>query len=106
MISFYYPQANGMIEKKHKFLTDALFKMTENDKKKWIKHLSTVLWIDRSTVRVNTKRTFFYLFCDDETVLFIEMKYFIWKNLFWNEIRNKNDFLIMRVRQLKRKKKI
>ena len=105
MISFYHFQINEMIEKKHKFLTDALFKMIENDKKKWIKHLSTVLWTDRSTVRVNTEKTFFYLFCDNETVLFIEMKYFIWKNLFWNEIRNKNDFLIMRVRQLKRKKK-
>ena len=95
-----------MIEKKDKFLINAFFKMIENDKKKWIKHLSIVLWIDRSTMRVNTKKTFFYLFCNDETVLFIEMKYFIWKNLFWNEIRNKNDFLIMRVRQLKRKKKI
>ena len=34
-------------------------------------------------MRVNTKKFFFYLFCDDETVLFIEMKYFIWKILLW-----------------------
>ena len=34
MISFYHFQINEMIEKKHKFLIDALFKMTENDKKK------------------------------------------------------------------------
>ena len=56
-------------------------------------------------MRVNTEKTFFYLLCDDKTVLFIEIKYFIWKNLFWNEVQNKNDFLIMRIRQLKRRKK-
>ena len=94
-----------MIEKKYKFLINAFFKMTENDRKKWIKYLSTVLWIDHSTMRVNTEKTLFYLFCNDEIVLFIKIKYFIWKNLFWNEIQNKNDFLIMRVRQLKWKKK-
>ena len=32
-----------MIEKKHEFFIDAFFKMTENDKKEWIKHLSIVL---------------------------------------------------------------
>ena len=34
MILFYHFQINEMINKKHKFLTDALSKMTENDKKK------------------------------------------------------------------------
>ena len=43
MISFYHFQINEMIEKKHKFLINTFFKMTENDKKKWIKHLSIVL---------------------------------------------------------------
>ena len=32
-----------MIEKKHKFLINAFFKMIENDKKKWIKYLLIVL---------------------------------------------------------------
>ena len=33
MISFYHFQINEIIEKKHKFLINAFFKMTENDKK-------------------------------------------------------------------------
>ena len=105
MISTYHFQTNDIIKKKYKFLIDTFNKMSADNRENWIKHLSTVLWIDRSTMKINIKKTSYFLLCESESVLFIEMKHFIWKILFWKKIRNISDLLIMRVRQLKKKTK-
>ena len=62
MILFYHLQINEMIEKKHIFLIDAFSKIIENDEKKQIKQLLTVLWICQLTVRVNVEKTFLIWF--------------------------------------------
>ena len=103
MISTYHFQTNDMMKKKHKFLIDALSKMSADDRDDWVKHLSTVLWTDRSTVKINIEKTSYFFLCESESILFIEMKHFIWKILFWKKVRSISDLLVMRARQLKKK---
>ena len=105
VISAYHFQANDMMKKKHKLLIDAFNKMSADDRENWIKHLSTVLWTDRSTVKISTEKTSYFLLCESESVLLIEMRHFIWKILLWKKIRSISDLLIMRARQLKRRNK-
>ena len=104
MISTYHFQTNDMMKKKHKFLIDALSKMSADDRDDWVKHLSTVLWTDRSTVKISTEKTPYFLLCENESILFIEIKHFIWKILLWEKVRSISDLLVMRARQLKKKK--
>ena len=49
----YYPEANGMIERGHHPLKDALVKLCETNGKKWRNYLPLVLFADR----ISTKRT-------------------------------------------------
>ena len=62
MILTYHFQTNDMTEKKYKFLIDAFSKMFVDDRENWIKHLLIVLWIDRSTIKINIEKTS-YFFC-------------------------------------------
>ena len=50
-VSAYHHQANGMIERGHKPIVDALSKMTNGGLGNWMENLPAVLWADRSTVK-------------------------------------------------------
>jgi hypothetical protein len=92
-----------MIKRSHKSLFDALFKMFDEKLKSWINNLHVVLWTDRFTVKFIIDLTSFYLQCDNESMLSIELKISIWRILFWQEIHIIEDLLIMRARQLQRR---
>jgi hypothetical protein len=92
-----------MIEKDHKSLFDALFKMSDEKLKSWINNLHVVFWADRFTVKFIIDLISFYLQCDNESMLLIELKIFICRIFFWQEIRIIEDLLTMRTRQLQRK---
>ena len=62
VISAYHFQTNDMMKKKHKFLINALSKISADNRENWIKYLLIVLWTDRSTVKINIKKTS-YFFC-------------------------------------------
>jgi transposase-like protein len=49
----YYPEANGMIERGHQSIKDALIKLCGQDGKRWRNYLPLVLFADR----ISTKRT-------------------------------------------------
>ena len=98
----YYSQVNEMIERDHRFIFDALFKMIEEEKIEWIAHLSAVLWVDRFIVKIIIDRTSFYLLCENDLVLSIELELFIWKVLSWKEMRITIKLIAIRARQLKR----
>ena len=46
VVSAYHPQANGMIERGHKPIVDALSKMSDGGSTNWVQNLPAVLWAD------------------------------------------------------------
>ena len=102
VVSAYHPQANGMIERGHKPIVDALSKMSDGGSTNWVQNLPAVLWADRSTVRTSTGLTPYYICCGSEPVLPIELEIPTWRILPWNEVHSTADLLAMRARQLQR----
>jgi hypothetical protein len=78
-ISIYYLQANGIIEKDHKLLINALSKIINREFRNWIDNLLAVLWTDRSTVRRSTGYIPFYLLYGKEPILPIKLKVPTWR---------------------------
>jgi transposase InsO family protein len=51
LVSAYHPQANGLIERGHQAVVNAIAKYCDDpDKKDWPEHLHLALWADRITV--------------------------------------------------------
>jgi hypothetical protein len=92
-----------MIKKDHKSLFDVLSKMSDEELENWMNNFHVVFWADRFTVKFITDLISFYLQCDNESMLSIELKIFIWKILSWQEIHIIEDLLTMRTRQLQRR---
>jgi hypothetical protein len=92
-----------MIKRDHKSLFDALSKMSDEELKSWINNLHVVLWADRFIVKFIIDLISFYLQCDSESMLSIELEIFIWRILFWQEVHIIEDLLAMRARQLQRR---
>jgi hypothetical protein len=101
--SNYHSQINEMIKRNHRFFFDALFKMFDEELKSWIDNLHVVFWADRFIVQFIIDLISFYLQCDSESMLSIELKIFIWRILSWQEIHIIENLLTMLARQLQRK---
>jgi hypothetical protein len=101
--SNYHFSINEMIKKNHKLLFDALFKMYDEKLKNWIDNLHVVFWVDRFIVKFIIDLISFYLQRDNESMLSIKLKIFIWRILSWQEIHITKDLLTIRTRQLQRK---
>jgi hypothetical protein len=98
--SNYHFSINEIIKKNHKFLFDALFKMFNEKLKNWIDNFHVVFWTNRFIVKFIIDLNSFYLQCDNESMLSIELKIFIWRILSWQKIHIIKDLLTMRTRQL------
>ena len=70
--------ANGMIERGHQPIVDALSKLTGGKPGMWPQHLHAVLWADRTTVRDSTGIAPFRLLYERDAVLPIEIEYPTW----------------------------
>ncbi len=101
--SNYHSQINEMIKRNHKFLFDALFKMFNEELKNWVNNLHVVFWVNRFIIKFIIDLISFYLQCDNELMLSIELKIFIWRILSWQEIHIIENLLIMRARQLQKR---
>jgi hypothetical protein len=101
--SNYYFQINEMIKRDHKSLFNVLSKMFDEELKSWMNNFHVVFWTDRFIVKFIIDLTSFYLQCDNESMLSIELKIFIWRILFWQEIHTIEDLLTMRARQLQKR---
>jgi hypothetical protein len=66
-------------------------------------NLHVVFWADRFIVKFITDLISFYLQCDNESMLSIELEIFIWRILFWQKIHIIEDLLTMRTRQLQKR---
>ena len=102
-VSSYHPQANGMIERGHRPIVDALSKMTDGGLGNWVENLPAVLWADRSTVKSTTGLSPYYVTCGSEPVLPIELEVPTWRILPWSEVHTTAELLAMRARQLQRR---
>ena len=103
VVSAYHPQANGMIERGHKSIIDALSKMSAGGSTYWVRNLPTVFWADRSTVRTSIGLIPDYISCGNELVLPIELEVPTWRILPWESVHTTGDLLAMRARQLQRR---
>ncbi len=101
--SDYHSQINEMIKRDHKSLFDALSKMSNDELKSWMNNLHVVFWIDRFIVKSIIDLISFYLQCDSESVLSIELEIFIRKMLSWQEVHIIEELLAMRTRQLQKR---
>jgi hypothetical protein len=94
----YHSQINEMIKRNHKSLFDVLFKMFDEKLKNWINNLHVVFWADRFIVKFIIDLISFYLQCNNELMLLIKLKVFIWRILSWQEIHIIEYLLTMRTR--------
>ncbi len=101
--SNYHFQINEMIKRNHKSLFDALSKMSDEELKNWINNFHVVFWADRFIVKFIIDLISFYLQCDNESMLSIELKISIWRILSWQKIHIIEDLLTMRAWQLQRR---
>ena len=81
--------------------------MTEGFTKKgedgWVTHLPSVLFADRTTIRVSTGMTPFRMIYGYEAILPIELDVPTWQTLPWNTVRTRADLIAMRARQIERR---
>ena len=103
LTSAYHPQANGMVERGHRPIVDALAKMGEGRGEDWVTHLPAVLWADRSTTKSTTNSTPYHMVCGQDPVLPIELEFPTWEILPWKDVHTTADLLALRARQLERR---
>jgi len=97
--SAYHPQGQGLIERGHKPIVDALAKMDGL----WLDNLHTVLWADRTTVKRPTGMTPARVICGYEHVLPIELCIPTWQTLPWQTVRTTAELLALRAKQFDRR---
>ena len=80
-VTTYHPQSNGLVERGHQNIVDALSKLTAPSGKPgtWPQHLAAVSWADRITVRKSTGMTPFRVVFGQECVLPVELSTESWR---------------------------
>ncbi len=86
-VSAYHPQANGMVERGHNPIVEALARMTDGGIGNWVTNLPAVLLADRTTVHQPTARTPFFMVYGREAVLPVELRYPTWRILDWEKVK-------------------
>ena len=98
-VSSYHPQANGLIERGHQPIVDALAKLG----KKWVANLALVIWADRITTRASTGYSPFRLVFGQDCVLPVELTAYSWAYINWINVKTTAELLAARAKQLERK---
>jgi hypothetical protein len=99
----YHSQVNEMIEREYKSLIDSLSKMINEDLKNWVQNLAAINWVDRTTVRTSIDYISFYLNCDHEIVMLIEVNISTWRILSWEKVKSIANLIVMRAWQIQRR---
>jgi len=104
----YHAATNGVIEREHRPIADALSKLTacsDEPKEMWIDHLPAMLWADRITVRRTTGYSPFRLMFGQDAVLPIELVNLTWNTANWIQGIDDTASLIAAIaRQLERRR--
>jgi hypothetical protein len=102
-ISAYHPQANGMVERGHQPVVDALSKLESNTLRPWPRRLHGVLWADRTTVRAATGMTPAAVMYGQDHTLPVELLFPTWRVTAWDGIQTTAQLLAARAAQLDRR---
>ena len=108
-VAAYHPQSNGLVERGHQNIVDALAKLTAPSGKpgNWPAHLAAVSWADRITVRKSTGMTPYRVVFGQECLLPVEIAMESWRVVDWLRVEragNKRaELLALRARQLERR---
>jgi hypothetical protein len=94
-VSAYHAPANGMIERGHQPLKNALSKLGDD----WVINLAAVLFADRTTVHGPTGYTPFYMVYGREPILPVESRFPTWRTIFTEEVTDRSKLLELRARQ-------
>lgn len=100
--SSYHPEANGMIERGHAPIKEALFKLMRTRGPDWVSLLPYVLWADRTTAKRTTRHTPHYLLYGQESILPTDAEYHTYLIGNWKSTMSTAELLVTRVRQLER----
>jgi hypothetical protein len=101
--SAYHPQTNGLVERGHDPIINALSKYCAGSKEDWPKYLSLALWADRVSVRESTGYSAFELLYGRDCLLPVEFTLESWNVVDWEgEVRIgfREDLILARMRQL------
>ena len=97
-ISSYHSQANGLVERGHQPIVNALSKMG----KRWVRNLPLVLWADRITTRASTGFPPYKLVFGQDCVLPVELDAASWTVVEWERVKTLEELLVARAKQLDR----
>ncbi|OLY80705.1 Transposon Ty3-G Gag-Pol polyprotein [Smittium mucronatum] len=104
--SSYHPQSNGMTERGHKPLIDALSKYCRKSPGSWPDKLHLALWADRVTTKRTTGVSPFMLVYGQESVLPVEFEFETWNTVIWKKEMTTEELLINRMTQLHKKEEL
>jgi hypothetical protein len=102
----YYPEANGMIERGHQPLKDALVKLCETDGKKWRHYLPLVLFADRISTKRTTGYSPYELVFGQSAILPVDLELETYLGTDWTGIKSTEELLVARTLQLEGREEI
>jgi hypothetical protein len=96
----YYPEAQGMVERGHKEIKDALTKLCGEDGKKWKEYLPLVTFADRISTKQTTGYSPYELQFGQIAVLPVDHELGSFLTVNWSDIRTTAELLEARAKQL------
>jgi hypothetical protein len=96
----YYPEAQGMVERGHKEIKDALTKLCGEDGKKWKEYLPLVTFADRISTKRTTGYSPYELQFGQIAVLPVDHELGSFLTVNWSDIRTTAELLEARAKQL------
>ena len=106
MVTPYYPEAQGMVERGHKEIKDALTKMCGEDGKRWKEYLPLVTFADRISTKRTTGYSPYELQFGQVAILPVDHELGSFLTVDWTEIRTTAELLEARTKQLAAKKEM
>jgi len=107
-IAPYDLESNGLVERGHQTIINAIAKYRSADNSKnrdppitdWIRYLSLALWADRITVRRSTGYSAFELIYGRECLLPVQLSIDSWSTIDWDGVKDREDLIMARMKQL------
>jgi transposase InsO family protein len=100
-ISAYHPQLNGLVERRHASVINALAKYCQDRQfRQWNAVLPLALWADRVTVRRSTGYSAFHLVYGRDCLLPVDFTVVSWSLVDWEEVKDREELLMAKMRQL------
>ena len=106
VVTPYYPQGAGMIERGHRPIKDALVKMCGENGSKWKQVLPLVLFADRISTKRTTGMSPYELLFGQKAVLPLDIEAATFLGIDWDEVKTTSELLQARAEQLLRREEV